>query len=153
MEKYITLPQDKSPKLTQEDVLKAVAEMSYQSPIEVATRELQTKFEDDAMSVIHSYGICVDKEELVKALQYDRNQYKQGFADGCRVGTSRIRAEVAREIFEEIEKPVALKMPAKITPIFKRDLDYSHGVIDGKREVLFEVLVLIAELKKKYIEN
>ena len=64
----------------------------------------------------------------------------------------RPRAEVAREIFEEIEKSVALKMPEKITPIFKRDLDYSYGVIDGKRDALFEVLVLLAELKKKYTE-
>ena len=57
------------------------------------------------------------------------------------------------KIFEEFEKSIALKMPAKITPIFKRDLDYSHGVIDGKSEALFEVLVLIAELKKKYTEG
>ena len=64
-----------------------------------------------------------------------------------------IKAEVAREIFEEIEKSVALKMPAKITPIFKRDLDYSHGVIDGKRYASLEVLVLLAELKKKYTEG
>lgn len=63
-----------------------------------------------------------------------------------------IKAEVAREIFEEIEKSVVLKMPAKITPIFKRDLDYSYGVADGKRDALLEVLVLIAELKKKHTE-
>jgi hypothetical protein len=63
------------------------------------------------------------------------------------------KSEVAREIFEEIEKSVALKMPAKLTPIFKRDLDYSYGVIDGKRDALFEVLVLLAELKKKYTEG
>ena len=61
------------------------------------------------------------------------------------------KSEVAREIFEEIEKLVALKMPAKITPIFKRDLDYSHGVIDGQRDAVFGILVLLAELKKKYI--
>ena len=63
------------------------------------------------------------------------------------------KAEVAREIFEEIEKLVALKMPAKITPIFKRDLDYSHGVIDGQRDAVFGILVLLTELKKKYTED
>ena len=65
----------------------------------------------------------------------------------------RQRAELAREIFGEVEKSVALKMPARITPIFKRDLDYSHGVIDGERSALFEVLVLLAEIEKKYTES
>lgn len=63
------------------------------------------------------------------------------------------KSEVAREIFAEIEKSVALKIPMKITPIFKKDLGYDAGVIDGKRDALFEVLVLIAELKKKYTED
>ena len=128
MGKYITLPQDKYPKPTQEEVLKAIAEMSYKSPIEIVVGEVKTKFEDDAMSVIHSYGICVDKEELVKALQYDRNQYKQGFVDGCRVDKGKIRAEVAREIFEEIYE----------------DCFDQFGYID------YEAL---AELKKKYTEG
>ena len=63
------------------------------------------------------------------------------------------RAEVAREIFEEIERKVASKIPMKFTPIFKRDLGYDAGVIDGKHAAFYEVLVLIAELKKKYTEG
>ena len=145
MGKYITLPQDKYPKPTQEEVLKAVAEMSYQSPIEVATRELQTKFEDDAMSVIHSYGICVDKEELVKALQYDRNQYKQGFADGCRVKMNKIRAEVVNEICEELEERVAMTefIVESAKPLTAWDVMYFAKDIVHSR---------IAELKMKYTE-
>ena len=149
MGKYITLPQDKYPKPTQEDVLKAVAEMSYQSPIEVATRELQTNFEDDAMSVIHSYGICVDKEELTKALQYDRNQYKQGFADGCKVGTGKIRTEVAKEIFEEIEAFIELFI-SNDERIYNRDEDEYY---DGRFSAFTIVQEHIDELKKKYTEG
>ena len=62
------------------------------------------------------------------------------------------KAEVAREIFEELYKSVYLMLPMQCTPIFKMDLDlgFEAGVIDGRRNALFEVLVLIAELKKKY---
>ena len=63
------------------------------------------------------------------------------------------RQKVAREIFEAIEREVSSKIPMKFTPIFKRDLDYDAGVIDGKHDAFFEVLVLIAELKKKYTEG
>ena len=63
------------------------------------------------------------------------------------------KSEVAREIFEEIEKSVVSKIPMKFTPIFKRDLGYDAGVIDGKHDAFFEVLVLISELKKKYTEE
>ena len=61
--------------------------------------------------------------------------------------------ELARGIFEELEKAVCLKIPTKITPIFKKDLGYDAGVIDGKSSAWGEFLVLLAELKKKYTEG
>ena len=58
--------------------------MSYKSPIEIVYDDLKTRIEDNAYSVVQSYGINVDKEELLKALQYDREQYEEGYADGQR---------------------------------------------------------------------
>ena len=59
-----------------------VADMSgYESPIRMIVGEMGTKMEADTMSVIQRYGIDVDKEELIKALNYDREQYKKGYAD------------------------------------------------------------------------
>ena len=40
------------------------------------------KLEDNVMSVIKSYGIDVDRVELLKALNYDRDQYEKGYRDG-----------------------------------------------------------------------
>ena len=57
----------------------------YQSPIEIITRQMRTQFEDNVFKAIQDYGIVVDKEELLKALQYDRGQYEKGFADGMLV--------------------------------------------------------------------
>lgn len=57
-------------------------------------RNIQQKIiqdqEEKVMECICEYGIEVDKEELIKALQYDRNQYKKGFADAL----DKIRAEI-----------------------------------------------------------
>lgn len=64
-----------------------------------------------------------------------------------------LKKEVAWEIFEDIYKSVASKIPMKIRPIFKDDRDFDAGVIDGKRDALIEVLSLIAELKKKHTED
>lgn len=56
--------------------------MSYESPIRVIAGEITTKVEDSIMTVVQSYGVEVDKAELMKALQYDRAQYEKGFEDG-----------------------------------------------------------------------
>lgn len=55
--------------------------MSYQSPIELIMGQLQTSFEDQIVSAVQQVGINVDKEELIKALQYDRYQYQKGYTD------------------------------------------------------------------------
>lgn len=80
-----------------------LADMSYKSPVDVIYQGFQTKLEGDIFEAIQSYGVDVDKDELIKALQYDRDQYRKGFEDGSRLRTDTIKAEVAREIFEEIE--------------------------------------------------
>lgn len=121
--------------LTEEMVLKTIGEMSYQSPVEISTQNIREKFEGDVMRIIHSYGINVDKDELVKALQYDREQYKQGFADGSKLRTDVIKAEVAREIFEEINYIL---------------FDYESAIQKEYRNAFEE---RFAELKKKYTEG
>ena len=54
----------------------------YISPIKVYQTEIQTTLENDVMSVAQSMGVDVNKEELLKALAYDRNQYKEGYEAG-----------------------------------------------------------------------
>jgi hypothetical protein len=58
----------------------------YKSPITIidSFTESIIKQKDDAIfaEIQHSFGADVDKEELIRALQYDRNQYEKGYADG-----------------------------------------------------------------------
>ena len=55
--------------------------MSYKSPIELIMGQLQTSIEDQIFSAVQQVGINVDKEELIKALNYNREQYWHGYQD------------------------------------------------------------------------
>ena len=56
----------------------------YKSPIEVIYGQVKTQMEGDIFKAVQNYGINVDKDELIKALAYDRNQYDKGYTDGHR---------------------------------------------------------------------
>lgn len=60
--------------------------MSYKSPIGIAVTQMrieqEKKLEGDIFRAIQEVGITVDKEQLIKALRYDRHQYNKGYNDG-----------------------------------------------------------------------
>lgn len=57
----------------------------YESPIELVYHETFPKLikqqENLIMQGCLDVGVYVDKEELIKALQYDRDQYRKGYED------------------------------------------------------------------------
>lgn len=53
----------------------------YKSPIDIIYGQMETQMEGDILRAVQKYGINVDKEELIRALQYDREQYNKGYAD------------------------------------------------------------------------
>lgn len=54
----------------------------YESPIGIIYGEMQTQIENDVLKAVQRVGVNVNKEELLKALQYDREQYSKGYEDG-----------------------------------------------------------------------
>lgn len=61
----------------------------YESPVtlfEIPT----TKFYEDTnqwfLECVKKIGISIDKEELIKAIQYDRDQYSKGYENGYEAG-------------------------------------------------------------------
>jgi hypothetical protein len=54
----------------------------YKSPIDIIYGQIQTQMEGDILKAVQKVGINVDKDELIRALQYDREQYDRGYADG-----------------------------------------------------------------------
>ena len=55
----------------------------YESPITILQKQMEIHVEDEVMKAVHGVGVYVDKDELIKALQYDRKQYEKGFVDGA----------------------------------------------------------------------
>ena len=49
---------------------------------ETMIKAFDNQLADNAVEASLRYGIVVDKEELLKALRYDRGQYDKGYADG-----------------------------------------------------------------------
>ena len=55
--------------------------MSYKSPIDVIMGQMNMVYENEILKAVQNVGVNVDKNELLKALQYDRRQYQKGYAD------------------------------------------------------------------------
>ena len=58
----------------------------YKSPIEILMTDIQHQIDEHLDEQIYkavvSVGINVDKDELIRALKYDRDQYSKGYSDG-----------------------------------------------------------------------
>lgn len=54
----------------------------YESPIKMIMAETEHMMEDEVFKAIQRCAVDVDKEELIKALKYDRDQYEKGYEDG-----------------------------------------------------------------------
>lgn len=58
--------------------------MSYESPISLIFDDATTEINGNIMRVVQGYHVDVNQKELIKALNYDRNQYQAGWQDAIR---------------------------------------------------------------------
>lgn len=81
----------------------------YKSPIEIIYGEMETRMvqetEEMIVKAVRNVGVNVDKSELIKALSYDRERYKQGFEDG-----RKSILEDIRQLINSNEYPEDLEM-------------------------------------------
>lgn len=59
----------------------------YESPftvdyLEPIYKQYTDEFDNAVMECVSGVSISVDKDELLKALEYDRDQYQKGYEDG-----------------------------------------------------------------------
>ena len=54
----------------------------YESPVQIIQGELEVYIEDKIAKAVQNLDIQVDKDELLNALAYDREQYEKGYHDG-----------------------------------------------------------------------
>lgn len=73
---------------------------NYLSPINIWITETMQDFhnniEEQVYKEVINVGISVDKKELLKALEYDRNQYDKGFKDGVESIIGELRGLIAK---------------------------------------------------------
>ena len=65
----------------------------YDSPINIDYGRINVQLEGDILKAVQDIGVTVDKEQLLAALEYDRNQYCKGYSDAVQ---ERGLAEVVR---------------------------------------------------------
>lgn len=60
--------------------------MSWESPIDIiyqtVYKDISQLMDNCVMDAITEVGISVNKEELIKCINYDRNSYEKGYEDG-----------------------------------------------------------------------
>ena len=70
----------------------------YKSPITRIMSDIQTQIiqegENQVFQAVQNCDVMVDREELIKALQYDRGQYEKGYKDGAIAELEKIKVEV-----------------------------------------------------------
>ena len=58
----------------------------YESPVNIVYNQMQTEVDNYIFKAMVNVGVDVNKEELIKAMQYDRGQYEKGYKDGYEDG-------------------------------------------------------------------
>lgn len=122
-----------------------ICEMSYKPPIDIIQADLRTRLENGVMQAIQQYDIFVDKDELLKALAYDRDQYKKGFEDGCNERFDSLlqeeRVSTASEMLDELE-------------LYVNGIELGTKLIGAHPRSIFQAIYeKIEELRKTYAEG
>lgn len=94
----------------------------YESPVTIISKHIRFEQEEGIFRAIQEYGININKEELIKAINYDRNQYQKGYDDGFadaknqsqlelerlqhEILSCNTKIEVLQEVKEQLEKDV-----------------------------------------------
>lgn len=81
----------------------------YKSPIEIinkiaekASKALDDKVESAIQSYEATYDVAINRDELLKALKYDRRQYDKGYNDGYEDGYAKAIEDVSELLAEEL---------------------------------------------------
>ena len=73
----------------------------YESPINIISQDIGMQIvkqlEHTVVEAIRKCDVVVDKDELIKALNYDRNQYSKGYKDGANDVLDKIKDEIDRQ--------------------------------------------------------
>lgn len=111
----------------EEAIQKMINDSAYQSPIEMVYHDIQMHFEDEVCKAVQQVDIHVDKEELIKALQYDREQFAKGYANAKAVAIQ-AQQEERENIISWLGK-------------FGRHISMPHDTTDHDAEIIWREIM------------
>ena len=80
--------------------------MSYESPINIiqsVQQQITTDMDNQILKAVMECNINVDKDELLKALEYDRGQYDKGYSDGFLEGRKKAKEEILNYLSDRLK--------------------------------------------------
>ena len=75
----------------------------YESPINIICGEMQMYLENEVFKAVQDVHVEVDRDELIKSLQYDRGQYDKGYLDGYAVGEKAALEKLRTELMKRLD--------------------------------------------------
>lgn len=81
----------------------------YESPINIV-QQLQTAITENVdkqvYTAIQHVGVVVNKDELIKAINYDRNQYEEGYKNGYKKAKEDLKTALADVSLTDMQRNV-----------------------------------------------
>ena len=97
----------------------------YENPITMICQGIQTQIvqrdEQMILEAIQKQGVFIDKEELIKAIKYDRNQYSKGYKDGVSEVLGKIKVEIEQMNNLDYVEPVTINEVLQIIDKYKAE--------------------------------
>ena len=108
----------------------------YEFPIKIIYEQLQTRLEGGILKAVMRTDLQVDKEELIRALQYDRDQYERGFTAGYMAAEAElVRCKDCKHLNILNRKEIYAHCPKTNTAFLPFDLDTrTHFCSLGERK-------------------
>lgn len=91
----------------------------YKSPIEIIETQMRMEYEDGVLKCVQNFLPNVDKDELFKALRYDRQQYSEGYADGYIKGATELADKLKQWVVESSNYWFSCSVNAEIDDVLK----------------------------------
>ena len=117
--------------------------MGYKSPIDLCVGELKMQQEGAIFEAVQACGVNVDKDELIKALAYDRDQYNKAYADG--------RAAFNQQVIEDIKDKIVDKVSELIDAWSQYNSElFMRGKIEGADLAIRTAKYVVSQTIKEY---
>lgn len=107
---------------------------NYESPItkiygDIRNEIIRQDEENCTYAIEQTIGYRVDKDELIKALQYDRDQYDKGYKDGVKetfiAELEKIKAEIAESFSSSVADCIYI-IDNRISELKGNECDNDH---------------------------